>query len=53
MKDEKSALEYYLFQLQKSKRHLNLKLTDAQSETEAYGGSVPPFIEATKYEFAD
>ncbi|PYI08648.1 hypothetical protein BO78DRAFT_440588 [Aspergillus sclerotiicarbonarius CBS 121057] len=50
---EKSALEYYLFQLQKLERHRDLDISDAKSDEDAYGGEVSSFVAAFKEEFVD
>ncbi|KAE8151673.1 hypothetical protein BDV25DRAFT_88601 [Aspergillus avenaceus] len=53
MECEKGALEYYLFQLQGLQRHQNVKLTEAKSDEEAYGGRVSSDVEVTKDQFQD
>ncbi|RAK94784.1 uncharacterized protein BO80DRAFT_18292 [Aspergillus ibericus CBS 121593] len=53
LREENSALEYYLFQLQKLKRHRGLKISDAKSDEDAYGGEVPWTVEGFKDEFID
>ncbi|OOG00888.1 hypothetical protein ASPCADRAFT_125899 [Aspergillus carbonarius ITEM 5010] len=53
MRDERCALEYYLFQLQKLKRHRELEISHAKSDEDAYGGEVSWFVEGFKHEFVD